>query len=258
MAGLGVAKTVQAWLGSTDTDNPQTQSVERNTDSVSYEAAHPDDTLILAGPPRYSQLDAKAFSNAAVPGLLPLGMVQQISFQQSKPTQPLMAVGSGRSFFASGKAQTAWSAARLWVNGNNLLRSMYAWKGKVTALDPSKMDDPASVGTNGEDDAYYINLDSELYYMPFGMMCLFRDKVHDYLGAFYVELCMISSWAASVSAGQSQIMEQVSGMADRILPISLSSVGAQSYTNREAAAAIVGLTTGSLTSDALNADNGLP
>lgn len=267
---LAAAKTLATWGSGT----PQGQSVERDTDSLSYEAAHPDDTLILAGPPRYSQLDptptpvtgasGSADKFGTEYGLLPIGMVQQISFQQSKPTQPLMAVGSGRSFFTSGKAQTSWTAARLWVKGPNLLKVMYAWSRRTkdkggkdlsTKLQPAAMNDIAAVD---DADDFYTNLDSELYYMPFGMMCLFRDKVHDYLGAFYVELCMIGNWGSSVTAGSSQIMESVSGMADRILPIELSQVGAAYYANREAAAAIVGLTTGSVTSASLNADNGGP
>lgn len=232
---LNVVKSLATWTF-------QDSHVERNLDSAAYEAAHPDDTLVLAGPPRHNQLTG----NTPYETMLPIGMVQQISFQQGKPTQPLMAVGSGRSFFTSGKAQTSWSAARLFMTGKNLLRILHnnSVTG-TTAINAQTLDDQAAVAEQGD---YFINLDSELYYIPFGMMCLFKNKAHDFLGAFYVEMCMIASWAASINAGQSQIMESVSGLADRILPVSVLTA-APTYANRKAMDAIIGFSDGGAAAD---------
>lgn len=249
--GLGVLSNLSQW-------NPQQMHVERDMDSSAYEAAHPDDTLLLAGPPRYKQVA----SSGAVPAttdaatLLPIGNVQQISFQQSKPTQPLMAVGSGRSFFTSGKAQTGWNAARLWLDAANLLRTLYNYGVKKAGIGASTFDDPAAVAAAADGNTeYYFNLDSELFYMPFGMLCLFRDKVHDHLGSFYVEMCMIASWGVQVGAGQSQIVENVSGVADRILPVPFVEIPTGAYANRKAAAAVVGLTAPGSDSDALTTND---
>lgn len=188
----------------------QQSYVERVMDNASYTAAHPDDTLVLAGPARRPG----AVGGTGANSLLAIGMLQSIQFSQSKPTQPLMAIGSGRSFFVSGKATTQFSIGRLFVNGRNLLRVMHnnAVEGGLKA---PNFDDPAAL----QDKSYYFtNLDSELYYIPFGLGCLFRSKAHDAIGGFYAELCLLNSYGVSVNAGQNMVMESVSGMADRVLP----------------------------------------
>jgi len=251
---LNVTKSLDSWLF-------QQSHIERNMDSAAYDAAHPDDTLVMAGPARLSDLSAAGItagagdigitastSQASVP-LLPIGMLQNISWQQSKPTQPLMAIGSGRSFFTSGKATTQWQAARLFVNGRNLLRVLYH-NAKHLGIDVSKFDDPAASPGN-PDSKFFANLDSELFYLPFGMACVFRNKAHDWVGAFYAELCMIASWGISVGAGQSVIMENVSGMADRLLPLDLSSAIAAPGVGRDTVDKIIGFASAS---DAQNAN----
>lgn len=197
----------------------QRAHVEKDLDTSAINAAHPDDTLVFAGPVR---------KPASPDTLLPIGMLQQISFQQGKQTQPLMSIGGGRAFFTSGKSQTSWSAARLFVNGRNFLRALHDQAIK-SGIDVTAFDDKAGAAQStpaGTGDAnqpkYVVNLDSELFYLPFGMGCMFRNKQRQICGAFYMEACMISSWSTAIGAGQSQIMEQVSGMADRILPWKVS------------------------------------
>jgi len=200
-----VPGVVKGW----DTWKFQNSYIERVMDNAAYTAAHPDDTLVLAGPARRN---ANAVGGAA---MLAIGMLQTVNFTQSKSTQPMMAIGSGRSFYVSGKAQTQWTMGRLFVNGRNLLRVLYhnAVQGGV---DPSQFDDPAF--DTGKNSQYFINLDSELFLVPMGLGCMFQDKTHNYVGGFYAELCMITSYAVGWNAGQNLILENVSGMADRLLP----------------------------------------
>lgn len=212
---IGITKGVHSWTF-------QQNHVERHMDNAAYEAAHPDDTLVLAGPPRKPAQQAAASENG-ITSLLAIGMLQSVQFTQTKPTQPMMAIGSGRSFFVSGKAQTQWNIARLFVNGRNLLRVLYH-NAVAAGVDVSKMDDQAALSTNSQ---YHINLDSELYYVPFGMAAFFRNKAHAVVGAFYCELAMINSYAVGMTAGQNMILENVSGMADRLLPYALSDVFAR-------------------------------
>jgi hypothetical protein len=203
---IGITKGVKTW-------SFQDHYVERVMDNAAYTAAHPDDTLVLAGPARKSSIK-NAAETAGVGSLLAIGMLQAVQFTQSKPTQPMMAIGSGRSFFVSGKAQTQWTMGRLFVNGRNLLRVLYH-NAKAAGVNVGDMDDvPAR--TNNE--KYYINLDSELYLIPFGLASLFRDKQHNRVGGFYAELCMITSYAVGFNAGQNLILENVTGLADRLLP----------------------------------------
>ena len=211
--GIGITTGVESWKF-------QDNYVEREMDNAAYSAAHPDDTLVLAGPPRKGTVVPNAAATVNKGTLLAIGMLQSVQFTQTKPTQPMMAIGSGRSFFVSGKAQTQWTIARLFVNGSNLLRVLYhnAVKGGVQV---QQFDDPAAKSANSN---FFINLDSELYYVPFGLACFFRNKSHDLVGSFYAELAMINSYAVSANAGQNMILENVSGLADRLLPLELADV----------------------------------
>lgn len=188
----------------------QNNHVERLLDNAAYTSAHPDDTLILAGPARFP---------GTVDKLLAIGMMQSFSASQQKPIQPVMSIGSGRQFYLSGKAQTSWSMQRLFVNGRNLLRVLHT-QARQAGIDVSKFDDPAALSDPSEQ--FWVNLDSELFLIPFGLAIFFRDKVHGSIGAFYMELCCIQSWQIGLNAGGNMIAEGVSGVADRILPISPS------------------------------------
>jgi len=210
--GIGITKGTESW-------EFQKQYVEREMDNAAYSAAHPDDTLVLAGPPRKASINDGKLTTS--PGsLLAIGMLQSVQFTQTKPTQPMMAIGSGRSFFVSGKAQTQWTIARLFVNGRNLLRVLYHNAAKA-GIQVQNFDDPAAKSANSN---FFINLDSELYYVPFGLACFFRNKSHDLVGSFYAELAMLNSYAVSANAGQNMILENVSGLADRLMPLEITDI----------------------------------
>lgn len=206
---LGVVKNFDTWKF-------QESYVERVMDNAAYTAAHPDDTLVMAGPARKHGI--KEGGNAS---LLAIGMLQAVNFTQTKSTQPMMAIGSGRSFYVSGKAQTQWTMGRLFVNGRNLLRVLYH-NAVAGGIDPSQFDDPGS-DSNPVGKKYFINLDSELFLIPFGLGSVFRDKTHGYCGGFYAELSMITSYAIGWNAGQNLVLENVSGMSDRLLPFGADS-----------------------------------
>ncbi len=195
----------------------QNSYIERLMDHAALTAAHPDDTLILAGPPRYLNQEPTTIFDR----MLPIGMVQQMQVTMQKPTVPAMAIGSGRGFYLSGKAQGTASIARLFVNGRNLLRALLS-NAVVAGIDVTKFDDKGGAFVDAK---FFTNLDSELFLIPFGMAVMFRDKIHNDLGAFYLELCMINTWSLAVGAGQNMIMENVNMLFDRALPITSAGIG---------------------------------
>jgi hypothetical protein len=212
---IGITRNLVSW-------QYQDHHVERVMDNAAYTSAHPDDTLALAGPARVSQVStAASIDGSEVQSLLAIGMVQNLQISQVKSTTPVMAIGSGRSFFISGKAQGNGSIARLFVNGRNLLRALYH-NARAGGLDVTKLDDKPAEDISSQ---YYINLDSELYLVPFGLGVVFRTKSHQAIGAFYAELTMIQSYNISIQAGANMIAEQVSFMFDRLAPFTLD-VGA--------------------------------
>lgn len=212
---LGLTKGVTSWKS-------QQNNVERHMDNAAYTSAHPDDTLVLAGPPRFNDVDQGATEGFT--SLLAIGMLNTIQVTSQKPTQPLAAIGSGRTFYVSGKSQTTWRLGRLFTNGRNLLRVLYH-NAVAGGVDVKGFDDPV-VPTEGDSNTtFYTNLDSELYYVPFGIGVMFKDKVHDVLGAFYIELAMVNTYTLGFTAGQNMVMEDVGGLCDRLYPFTPSTLG---------------------------------
>lgn len=242
---IGITKGLLSWKF-------QSNYVERLMDNAAYEAAHPDDSLVLAGPPRLSSVLGSATDG--VGSLLAIGMLQQLSVSSSKPSQPMMAIGSGRSFFVSGKSQTSFNISRLFVNGRNLLRVLYH-NAVAGGIDVSLFDDPAAIAATSK---FFGNLDSELYYVPFGLGVIIRTKLHDLAASFYLELAMINSYSLSLGAGQSMIMETVSGVCDRMLPMRLSdlSENAANYIPRETVDQVLGFTDPVAPNSDLQAEDG--
>lgn len=210
---IGVTKGLTTWRF-------QDHHVERLLDNSAYTAAHPDDTLVLAGPARSDIARVDDVSNRSVSTLLAIGMLQAFQISQSKPTTPVMALGSGRAFFVSGKAQGQGSMQRLFMNGRNLLRVVHH-NAKTQQLRWDLFDDPAALSANSQ---FLTNLDSELYLIPFGLGSLFRTKMHDPVGGFYAELSLINSYQISYQAGQTMIAESVSFVFDRLMPFAADNV----------------------------------
>jgi hypothetical protein len=150
--------------------------------------------------------------------MIAVGVLQNIQLSQTKPTQPFMSIGSGRTFFLSGKAAGQMRVTRFLCNGRNLVRVLYHNAIEV-GINPAEFDDPAvSAVTAGGNYQFMVNLDSELFLIPMGLAIIFHDKAHNPIGAVYAELCMITSWVINVAAGQNFIMEDVTIMFDRLLP----------------------------------------
>ncbi len=225
---IGITKGLTTWRF-------QDHYVERLMDNAAYTAAHPDTTLVLAGPARSDIARADDVSGTSVSSLLAIGMLQSFSIGQQKPTTPVMAIGSGRSFFVSGKAQGQGQIQRLFVNGRNLLRVFYH-NAKTQGLRWDQFDDPAAQNAAS---MFLTNLDSELFLVPFGLASLFRTKLHDSVGGFYAELSMINSYNIGFQAGSTMIAESVSFLFDRLMPYTSDDV-AQGNVPRATVDAVLG------------------
>lgn len=204
---IGVTKSPGTW-------NAQRNHVERILDNASYDAPHPDDSIIVAGPAR---------KGVAVPGrntprtLMAIGMLQSLGIQTQVPVTPLMALGSGRSFFLRGKSQSTWNMQRVWINGRNLLRALYHNAVEVNGINADQFDDPAALENNPRSQ-FFVNLDSELFYIPFGLGVIMRTKSRTFVASCYLELCLVNSWGIQLAAGQGMFAEMVSGLCDRVMP----------------------------------------
>ena len=210
---IGITKGLTTWRF-------QDHYVERLMDNVTYTAAHPDTTLVLAGPARSDIARTDDVSGTSVSSLLAIGMLQSFNVSAQKPTTPVMAIGSGRSFFVSGKSQGQGQIQRLFVNGRNLLRVLMH-NAKTQNLRWDLFDDPAAQSSNA---LFLTNLDSETFLIPFGLASLFRTKLHDPVGGFYAELSLINSYNIGFQAGTTMVAETVTFLFDRLMPFTADDV----------------------------------
>lgn len=238
---IGITKNLATW-------NLQKNHVERVLDNSTYDAAHPDDTLILAGPARRS---IARTSRGTATSLMALGMFTAFGVQTSAPVTPMMAIGSGRSFFLRGKSQTSWNIQRVMINGRNLLRALYHNAVDVAGLSPDRFDDPAAF-EGAPNSQFFINLDSELFYIPFGIALTIRSKSRTLVASCYLELCLINSWGAQIGAGQAMVMESVSGFCDRILPFQASDAMETPTIGRNTMDAVLGIAPNSFPAPSYN------
>lgn len=204
------------------TQGSTNSTIERVMDNSAYTSAHPDDTLVLAGPPRLSAYsgDTADTNESMLDGCFAVGMLQNIAVSQSKPFQPMMAIGSSRTFYLGGKAQGTAQIGRLFLNTDNLLKRMYKYHIDTNKVDPAAFttsgENPAGVGINKN---YLINLDSEFFLIPFGLGVVFLNKAREAIGGFYMEMAVIPNYSVSIAAGQAMIMEGVTVLFDRLLPL---------------------------------------
>lgn len=227
---IGITRSFGTW-------SANKHHVERQMDNAPYEAAHPDDTLLLAGPAR----KGVARPNSSARTMFALGLFQTFSMSTQVPLQAMQAIGSGRSFFLRGKSQSQWSIQRLMMNGRNLLRALYH-NAVEAGIPADRFDDPAAPD-NSPNSQFYINLDSELFYIPFGFGVTMRTKAHALVGGCYLELCMMNAWGIQIGGGQSSYVESVSGLCDRILPFQASDAMNAPSVGRALMDAVLGLVT---------------
>lgn len=227
---IGVTKSLQTW-------EMQKNQVERILDNATYDAAHPDDTLLLAGPARR---DVARTDRTSPRTLMALGMFTAFSVQTQAPVQPMMAIGSGRSFFVRGKSQSSWNIQRVMINGRNLLRALYHNAVEVNGLNPDQFDDPAAIKDQPRSQ-YFINLDSELFYIPFGMAVIMRTKSRTLVASCYLELSLINAYGFAIQAGTASIMESVGGFCDRVMPFQTTDLAEVPRVGRAVMDAVLGL-----------------
>jgi hypothetical protein len=206
MPTVGAQETYATWQS-------QDNYVERLMDNAAYSAAHPDDTLVVVGPPRLGDPTDNSFDN-----LQAIGMMQNFSINQARPFQPMMAIGSSRQFFLGGKAQGSAQIGRLFVNAQSLLKKLYSNYSNLGINSGNFKEKPAATDAS----SYFVNLDSELFLIPFGLGCVIADKSKNIIGSFYLELCVIPTYTIGVAAGQSMILESVSLLFDRVVPMNIT------------------------------------
>ena len=200
-------------------------------------------TIIAAGPPRLANIGGAAAlagalgsstaaerSNAAADQIVfPMGIVQNFSLSQTRNFQRIWEVGSERSYFIAGRNMGQIGLGRVYYHGPSLLRVLYAYyqdmvpptlvkalwqnKGSMSQSNPHDVVIPPGY------ENIYLNLASDLFAQPVGMLLLLRDVNLNTLGALYFEACYVPNHTWGVDSQGVIIQEQAGIQYERALPV---------------------------------------
>lgn len=181
-------------------------------------SATPDTTILYAGPARFTGLAG----DASV--LVPIGLADQISIQSNPSLARLFEIGSNRSFFTRGKTASAMSLGRMLCDQKNLLAALT--QNSYRPTDRALLS--GQPGADSPQSDIMMNIDSEYFAVPFGLMMLFKTRGGGNSGegkvltALYLEYAMLSNYSFQVASASPVIVESVAIEFDRFLPISLN------------------------------------
>jgi hypothetical protein len=197
-------------------------------------------TMIAAGPPRLAAIGGATAASAGLASgqsnfALPIGVVQNFNLSHNRQFARFWELGSERSYFISGRTQAQAGFGRVLYNGPSLLRMMYAFYNDAIppTLVPTFGVDPAipAAVANQHDvkippgfENIYLNLASDLFSQPCGLLVYMKDSNETTLGAVYLEETYIPSHSIATDAQGVVIQEQVALQPERVVPVAVASV----------------------------------
>lgn len=198
-------------------------------------------TLLAAGPPRLANIGGSAGAGAALSSngagqdfAMPIGVVQNINLAHNRGFARFWEIGSERSYFISGRTAGQVSLSRIMYHGPSLLRMLYAYYQDLLPptvvpfvfpnAGPATVANPHNVKIPPGYENIFLNLASDLFSQPIGMLMYFRDSNEDTVGAIYLEGAYIPSHTISTDAGGTVIQENASMQFERGVPVAVSSL----------------------------------
>lgn len=199
-------------------------------------------TLLAAGPPRIANIGGAAAFAAAIGGsgqaanqiVYPLGLIQNFGMSHNRQFSRVFEIGSERSYFISGRTVGQLNLGRLYYHGSSVLRILYAYYQDLippTLVDPMFPNAGAASMSNPHDviippgyENIYLNLASDLFAQPIGILFYIRDVNQDSLGAIYFEACYIPQHGMQTDAQGVLIQENVGVQFERAVPVKISAL----------------------------------
>lgn len=211
--------------------------------------AHAGFTMLAAGPPRIANIGgAAAFAQAiSSPNLVesspalggnqivfPIGIVQNFSLSHTRQFSRIFEIGSERSYFISGRTVGQLGLGRIYYHGASLLRVLYAYYQDIlppTAVPAmflnagaASMSNPHNVIIPPGYENIFLNLASDLFAQPIGLLIYMRDNNQDALGAVYAEACYVPNHTWNTDSQGVLIQESVAIQFERLVPVNISAI----------------------------------
>jgi hypothetical protein len=198
-------------------------------------------TVLAAGPPRLANIGG----GTAVAGVLsagagadqmvmPIGVIQNVNLSHNRTFNRIFEVGSERSYFISGRTIGQLSIARILYHGPSLLRMLYAYYEDaipptiVSAVFPNAgiatVANPHDVIIPPGFENLFMNLASDLFNQPIGILMYVRDSNLDTYGAVYMESCYVPNHTWATDAQGVIIQESAAIQFERAVPVAVSAL----------------------------------
>lgn len=212
-------------------------------------------TMLAAGPPRIANIGGAAAFAQAVSGsgqaanqiVYPIGIVQNFNKSETRQFSRIFEIGSERSYFIGGRTVGQLGLSRIYYHGASLLRVMYAYYSDLippTVVPPMFPNAGAQAQSNQHDviippgyENIYLNLASDLFAQPIGIMMYMRDNNQDALGAMYFEACYLPNHSWATDSQGVLVQESVSVQYERGVPVAISALQLISSANQNAGGA---------------------
>lgn len=183
-------------------------------------SATPDSTALFAGPARFTGITGAT-------SLTPIGMVDGLNLSQDGQVARLFEIGSNRSYFTRGKTISSVSFSRMLADTPSMIKVFSENARKAFEATTGVYNQGFSAAGAEENANVFLNFDSEITGVPFGVMLLFKTRGGDQttrgniLAAVYLEYCMFNNLSLGVNSGSPVIQEGVSISFDRVVPVLL-------------------------------------
>lgn len=191
---------------------------------------------LFAGPPRLASVGGAASLGAAIDApaagaqiVYPVGISQNINLSHNRQFQRVFELGSERSYFISGRTMGQLSLSRILYDGPSLLRTLYAYYEDTlpSTLVPSvfpnvgaaAMPNPHDVKIPPGYENFYVNLASDLFSQPIGLLVVVKNNNEDTYGSFYLESCVLPNHTFGTDAQGVIVQESVALQFERLVPI---------------------------------------
>jgi len=197
-------------------------------------------TMVAAGPPRLAAVLTPGSEVEDSDIAWPIGVIQNIGIGINANIMRLFEVGSMRSYYIRGRVVGQVTLGRIQYHGPNLLRALYAYLGNDSPnfeFDPLYTNNGAAAlntkGVAGTKQRYelppgfenlWMDLQSDVFDQPMGLLLYLRDSNGDTVGAFYLEYCMVANYGWNTDASGTIITESTSVLYERMVPIDVQAV----------------------------------
>lgn len=195
-------------------------------------------TMLAAGPPRLANLGGTSSLEAALGAgagdtmAYPIGLVQNLSISQNGQFMEIFELGSVRGFFLRGRNINQLNFSRIMYHGPSVLRMLYAYyedfDQTVEAMFPNigiqnvanKHDVIQSPGYEN----FYINLISDLFTQPVGLLLVLKDSNLQTIGTAFMEQCYVPQHTIATDSQGVMVQEQVAVQFERVVPVDAQDV----------------------------------